>query len=105
AAPIVEAAGDPHLLFALRFKTANNLGHLERYAEAERLLPEVFALATGKLDRLRVTWLSARVGAGLGRAEEARGLLREVIQSFTEEALPYEAALASLDLAVLDLES
>jgi transcriptional regulator with XRE-family HTH domain len=45
AAPFVEASGDPHLLLALRFKTANNLFHLQRFEEAGRLLPEVGELA------------------------------------------------------------
>ena len=41
AAPAIEASGDPHLLFALRFDTAANLRHLERYTEAAALLSKV----------------------------------------------------------------
>jgi len=102
AAPYVERSGDPRLLFALRFKTANNLCALKRFAEAEARLPAVRELAQGKLHLTRVRWLSARIAAGQGRVEEAMAELEQVRQEFGE--LPYEAALASLDLAVLYLQ-
>ncbi len=107
AAPTIEAAQDPHLLLRLRFNTAVNLVYLERFAEAEILLPETVELArqqARKLDGTRVTWLVAKVDAGRGRVEEARAGLEKVTQDFTTQELPYEAALASLDHAVLDLK-
>jgi hypothetical protein len=48
-----------------------------------------------------VRWLEARVAAGCGREEDAVMTLEEVRQVFTAESLPYDAALSSLDLAVL----
>jgi tetratricopeptide (TPR) repeat protein len=102
ATPYVEATGDPHLLFALRFNTVDNLCALKSYAEAESRLPAVRELAQGKLHRTRVGWLAARIAAGQGRVEEAMAALEQVRRELTE--LPYEAALASLDLAVLYLK-
>jgi tetratricopeptide (TPR) repeat protein len=107
AAPFVEAAGDRQQLFALRFNLADNLCTLERYAEAAERLPRVreMALAPGReLDQIRVAWLAAKVAAGQGRREEALAGLDQVIRDFNRLDLPYEAALAGLDLAVLYLK-
>ena len=49
-------------------------------------------------------WLAARVTAGLGQREEAILRLSRVRQEFTVRGISYNAALASLDLAVLYLE-
>src|SRR5262249_3077341 len=108
AAPLIEASGDRDLLLRFRFKRANNLWHLGRYREAADLLPEVRALAleqANDLDLLRVVWLEARVAAGEGRLEKAVASLQQVRRAFAELGLPYDAALAGLDLAVLWLEA
>lgn len=108
AASFIEAAEDPRLLFALLFKKANNLCHLERYAEAFGLLPQVHELAVrlgNGLDLIRVVWLAARVAAGQGRKEEAIAGLEQVRRDFTVRQLPYDAARSSLELAVLWLEA
>ncbi|HKI04877.1 MAG TPA: helix-turn-helix transcriptional regulator [Thermoanaerobaculia bacterium] len=108
AAPYVEASGDPRQLFALRFKTANNLWHLERHTEAAELLPEIREMAVrlgNELDLLRLLWLEARILAAQGLKEEAAVRLEQVRQDFTARQLPYDAALSSLDLAVLWLEA
>jgi transcriptional regulator with XRE-family HTH domain len=107
AAPFVETAGDPRHVLALRFKTAKNLGSLQRYGEASVLLPEVRELAARlgkKQDLLRLAWLEARVAAGQGRRQEARAGLEKVAREFAACEQPYDAALAMLDLAALDLE-
>jgi transcriptional regulator with XRE-family HTH domain len=108
AAPLVEASGDAHLLFTLHFKTARNLCHLERYTEAEDLLFGIRELAIeqrNELNLIRVDWLQARVDAGQGRTEEAVTGFQRVRGEFTARDLPYDAALASLDLALLWLEA
>ncbi len=108
ALPLVEAAGNLHLLFSLHFNMAVDLCHLEkRYAEAAALLPRVRELAieqANELDLLRLVWLEARIGARQGRVEKALAALESVGQRFADLGLPYDAALASLDLAVLWLE-
>ncbi|HEX4959257.1 MAG TPA: helix-turn-helix domain-containing protein [Thermoanaerobaculia bacterium] len=108
AAPFVEASGDPHLRFALRFNRTDDLCHLERWAEAAKLLPRVTKMAAEQgnaLDLIRLRWLQAKVAAGQGRAGEAIAKLEKVSGDFTERRLPYEAALSSLDLAVLWLQA
>lgn len=107
AAPFVEASGDPRLLFAHSFETANDLCQLKRYIEGADLLPQVRELAIkqgNELDLVRVTWLAARVAVGQGRREEAIAGLEQVRREFTVRQLPYDAARASLELAALWLE-
>jgi transcriptional regulator with XRE-family HTH domain/tetratricopeptide (TPR) repeat protein len=108
AAPAIEAAGDQRLLFGLLFNTAVNLWHLRRYSEAAELLPRVREIAVSLGDELhliRVLWLTARVNVGKGRREEAEAALEQVQQAFTARDLPYDAALAGLELAILWLEA
>ena len=107
ATPFIEAVGDPYQLFFLRFKVAKNLCALGRYVEAADRLPVVRQMATEqgmKLNLIRVAWLTAKVDAGLGRVEEAKAGLEQVREDFRTHGLPYEAALASLDLAVIYLK-
>jgi hypothetical protein len=108
AAPLIEAIGDSDLLLRLRFNMAVDLCHLKRYAEAAALLPRVREMAVEQakdLDLLRVGWLEARVEAGRGQTEEAIARLEQVRRDFAARELPYDAALASLDLAVLWLQA
>jgi transcriptional regulator with XRE-family HTH domain len=104
AAPFVESSGDPDLLFSLRFNLAADLCSLERYGEAATLLPHVRELAVeqaNELDLIRVVWLDARIAAGQGRSDAAIAGLEQVRRDFADHELPYDAALASLDLAML----
>jgi len=108
ASPFVEASGDRRLLFALRFNMADDLYHLERFAEVAALLPEVRELAAqqgNELDLLRVMWLAAKSDAGQGRMEQAVAGLEQVCREFTARELAYDAALASLDLSMLYLKA
>ncbi|HVR96165.1 MAG TPA: hypothetical protein VMW27_06100 [Thermoanaerobaculia bacterium] len=107
-APLLERLGDLRLRFAHQFKQVNHLCHLDRYSEAMALISGVRGLAiqqANTLDLIRVLWLEARIQAGLGQAAEAEVALEQVQRYFTERDLPYDAALSSLDLAVLWLKS
>jgi tetratricopeptide (TPR) repeat protein len=108
AAPFVEAAGDPDLLLRFRFNMADDLCRLERYSQAAELLPFVRDMALNQrneLDLIRVLWLEAKVAAGQGRIEEAVAGLQHVRRDFLDHDLPYVAAVASLDLALLWLRA
>lgn len=107
AGPLLEPSGDPNLLFAHRFDTAASLHGLGRFTAAAELLPRVREMAVelrSQLHLLRVVWLEARVNAGLEKKAAAEAGLEQVRGAFTALGLPYDAALASLDLAVLWLE-
>jgi tetratricopeptide (TPR) repeat protein len=107
AAPLAEGAGRERLRFGIRFGVVVNLCELGRYDEADRLLPEVRAMAVAldkKLDLLRVRWLEGRVAGGLGRIDEAAESLSSVKEEFADLGIAYDAALATLELAVLLLD-
>jgi len=80
---------------------------LGRFEEAQGLAPEVWALANGlgnELDLVRTLWLQSRVDAGLSRRKEALPALEQVKRYFTENEIAYDAAVASLEVAILYLE-
>jgi tetratricopeptide (TPR) repeat protein len=104
----IEKSADPLLLFALRFNIADVLCRLGRFSEAEPLLPAVRDMAVRQakeLQLIRVLWLEAKIAAGQDRTEEAVSALQQVRRDFSAHQLPYEAALASLELAVLWLRN
>ncbi|MFY9825533.1 MAG: hypothetical protein WAM82_29435 [Thermoanaerobaculia bacterium] len=108
AETLVEAVGDPNLLFALRFNRTDLLCRLGQWGQAAKLLPWVSEMAAergNELELNRAVWLRAKVEAGQGRAEEAISRLEQVSEGFAAHELPYEAALSSLDLAVLWLKA
>ena len=107
AAPYVETSGDARLLWVLHFETAKNHCILEHYEEASPHLVAARHLAEhlgNDLDRVRVGWLAARIDAGQGRREEAIAGLEQVRREFMARAIPFDAALASLELALLYLQ-
>ncbi len=106
AEPLINGNLEPRLLCVVRYNICSGLCHLLRYAEAEELLPNVQALAErlGQgLDLVRTRWLAGWVAAGLGRREEAVAALEQVSRDFTTREIPYDAALATLELAELYL--
>ncbi|HEV7784632.1 MAG TPA: hypothetical protein VGQ28_04790, partial [Thermoanaerobaculia bacterium] len=107
ALPLVEATAQPRLRYSHCFAKADALCHLERPAEAEALLPELRELTAeigNDLDGWRLRWLEGRVAAGLGRRQKAIGVLALVRREFARREIPYDTALATLELAVLHLE-
>jgi transcriptional regulator with XRE-family HTH domain/tetratricopeptide (TPR) repeat protein len=105
--PLPPERQDLRQLWMLRQNPASLLCHLGQYAEAEALLPETRVLTAqldNKLDSLRLRWLEGRVAAGLGRAAEAVEALSQVRAGFADSGIAYDAALATLELAVVHLE-
>jgi tetratricopeptide (TPR) repeat protein len=107
AAPLLDAAREPRQLWLVQINLLVSLCHLGRFTEAERELPALERLTEesgNELDRLRVRWLGARVAAGLGCRDVARRGFEEVRREFATRNNAYDAALASLELAILYLE-
>jgi tetratricopeptide (TPR) repeat protein len=107
AEALIDADSDPRSIFGIRFNAIVNLIHLGNFQEADCLLPEVQKRAKrlgNALDLVRVKWLEGRLGAALGRRKEAKALFEEVKEEFTTRNIAYDAALVSLELAVLWLE-
>lgn len=104
AESLLNEGNDPRSVFGIRFNAVVNLAHLEKYGDAEARLEDVRrrAVALGnELDLVRVLWLQARVGAGLGRRDEAVAAFLQVQEEFTSRNIAFDAALVSLELAVL----
>jgi tetratricopeptide (TPR) repeat protein len=107
ATPMIESEGEPRFLLILRSNLAVNLCLLDRYSEAEELLPGLKRLAAenaNALDLVRLLWLEGRIAAGLGRREEATVSLSRVREEFISRGIAYDVALVSLELAVLYLQ-
>lgn len=107
ASTLIDAQRDPRLILCLRHNLLDNLARLRRYDEALALLPEVRALSQQlgtQLDQTRLRWVEARAAAGIGEREEARQRFEEVRRELLDRRLLFDAALVSLELAVLHLE-
>lgn len=98
---------DARIILIVKHSLIHNLWQLGRYAEAEERLPEARkrAIETGnELDLIRVIWVEGGVAAGLGRRDKALVALEQVRQYFNASRIAYDAALVSMELAVLYLE-
>lgn len=85
---------------------AASLVEIDRAAEARELLPEIRGLLPAGRDRLnhvRVDWLEALMLDDEGEHQAAEAKLLEVRRVFLAEGIADDAALVSLDLAVLYL--
>ena len=94
----------PRLLFGVRFNRAGNLVRLGRAQEAAPIVEQVRDLAErlrNDLDLVKTLWLEGNVHAELGRREEAVAALEQVGRELAHRELPFDHALASLDLARL----
>lgn len=86
-----------HNLAAL-YLDAGDLEAASRYVQ--QAMP-LFDATAPRLDRLRFEWNLGRLQREMGRLEEAAESLERTRRSYMDEDLPYEVALAALDLAVV----
>ena len=108
AETLIEPEREPRLLFCLRHDLAYCLATAGRYMEADILLPDLWTVVQAHgshLDAVRVRWVEARIVGGLGDGERARQMLLTVQQELLAAGIAYDAALATLELAVLALEA
>ncbi len=107
AAPLIQQTSDERLPWVLHFSLIVNFCHLDRFADASKLLPDVRALAIEgrrELDLIRVLWLEGRTIAGLGDRVAAAQAVEQVFRDFTHIGIDYDAGLAALELAALHIE-
>ncbi|MFY9825673.1 MAG: hypothetical protein WAM82_30140 [Thermoanaerobaculia bacterium] len=98
---------NPRFPWLLGFNFTTALWHLGKFQEAEQLLPGVRRLAVesgNDLDLFRVLWLAGRLAAGMGRRAQALEALEQVQGYFAVNRIAFDAALASMEVAVLQLE-
>lgn len=100
----LDKARDPELFF----QAVHNLGcwlvQANRYQEARTVLSRNRWRqheAGGRLNLLKLRWLEAQINVGLQKFERAERGFLAVKQGFLEAEKPYDAAVASLDLATL----
>jgi tetratricopeptide (TPR) repeat protein len=97
---------EPRLLVSSQYNLISCLQEAGQIAEAAELIPEAKRMMeqVGKpADLLRLRWAEGRIDASRGRLDRAGETLREVRQAFLDSALVFDAALVSLDLAMVYL--
>jgi tetratricopeptide (TPR) repeat protein len=111
AIPILREAGsmiveerNPRLALCLKHNLILVLAAAGQHQDAAAELAEVKDLAQrlgNEVDLVRLRWAEGRLAFGLGMREPAEQAFKEVQQEFLERDMGYDAALVSLDLAIL----
>jgi transcriptional regulator with XRE-family HTH domain len=102
--PVID--DDVRLTLCVQHNLADNLSKLDRFTEADGLLPAVRELSRkcgGEIDAVRLLWTEGRVAAGLGRIEEGIEALAKVRGGFASRGMGFDTALVSLELSLLHL--
>lgn len=103
AEPHVDPQREPRLWLCLRHNLLDYLSKIGRFQEAEEMLPEVKSLVRKELDRIRLRWAEGRIAEGLGRTQEGIDHLTQVRADFVSKRIWFDAALVTLELAVVFL--
>jgi tetratricopeptide (TPR) repeat protein len=100
----IDAADAPRLSAAARHNLLYCLTEAGRFEEAWKLVPEVrdlFRTVARPVDLIRLRWSEANIALGLSRLAEAEAAYRDVKRELLDVGMSYDAALVSLDLALL----
>lgn len=95
---------DPRLLVAARHNLIWYLDESGQHQEAQESLQKTRALYLElgeRMNLVRLRWLEGKIARGLGRLTEAEAALREARDAFIERGIAFDAALVSLDLAMV----
>jgi tetratricopeptide (TPR) repeat protein len=104
AAAEIDRSREPRLFTYARYNLLGCLIQANRVAEAEQLLPEVRSFLqddANPLDLIRLRWAEGLIHLGYRQIGPAEAAFREVQRDFLERRMGYDAALVSLDLALL----
>jgi tetratricopeptide (TPR) repeat protein len=107
AGSALNARHPPRLRLDFTFNLLVCLIHSGNLSEAEKILGEARKLAETQgtaVDRTRLRWQEARIAAGLQRTQAARTAFIEARHALAAHGLPYDAALATFELAALHAE-
>lgn len=107
ARSLLTGQSEPRLARIVETNCVLLLCRLERYQEADALVPTVRQMTMtsgGELDRVRFRWIQGTVAAGLGWTQEALAHLEAVREEFIRREIPYDAALVTLEIAGLHLQ-
>lgn len=95
---------EPRLMVAAQHNLIWYLNESGGHREAQKALQKCRGLYLDLGDRMhlvRLRWLEGKIARELGRLEEAEGALREARDAFVERGIGFDAALVSLDLAMV----
>jgi tetratricopeptide (TPR) repeat protein len=101
---LIDIERDPSLHFAAVHNLARSLMEKGDFREARKVLSRNVwrqQEAGGHLNLLKLRWVDAQINFGLQQFERAELGFLEVKQGFLDIEKPYDAAVASLDLATL----
>lgn len=104
ALDLLDPQEEPRMFLAARHNLILALNQSGRHREAYSLLfltRPLYLQGGDRMNLLRLRWLEGSVALGLGRVEKAALAFREVRDAFIELGLAYDAALVSLDLAMV----
>jgi tetratricopeptide (TPR) repeat protein len=107
ALEVLSPGEDPRLELFVGNNLAWYLCEAREYEEARKVKAAhepLYERLTEPLLRWRGQWLDARIAKGLGKSEVAEARLLQVRQRFIDADIGFDAALVSLDLAVLYME-
>lgn len=100
----IDPTVDVRLPAYARFNLVSCLLLAGEYAEAKEILDEIkplFQQVARPLDLVRVRWAEGRIASGLDDVQNAETAFHEVRAHFIERKMAYDAALVSLDLALI----
>jgi tetratricopeptide (TPR) repeat protein len=104
---LLDGDREPRLQLVAQHNLTWALKECGRLDEALTSLQEILPLhaRSGKaMDLLRLRWLEGKLAQAQGELERAEAAFREVFEGFLDRQLPFDVALASLDLAAVFCE-
>jgi tetratricopeptide (TPR) repeat protein len=100
----VDTGREPRLVLAARHNLIWFLNDLGRHQDALAALEQsrhLYLEAGNRMHLVRLRWLEGRITLGLGRLDAAEQFLALTREAFLEQGISFDAALASLDLAMV----
>jgi tetratricopeptide (TPR) repeat protein len=107
ALQLIDPSQDERLLLCAWHNLTEYLTNLGRFIEAQGLYRKARPLYRKYDDEYwhnRRLWVKGKIARGLGQSQEAEALFLEARERYLSEEIPFDAALVSLELAVLYAE-